>query len=169
MFENPRRGRQARNFITNVSKILDLKSSSEQIFSENWRWVPLYNYPYTKTPVELWSVEIKQIQRGAFPSSRGPFSNTRTFKRICSILKCICFFYVKSTVITYFWTSPFSSFFTEIEKQGMGWIWHTKVNFEYTLQIRKFLSLSRKRSGKRRGGVAKIQGVMFRGCAKYSI
>ena len=25
-----------------LSKILDLKSSSEQIFSENWRWVPLY-------------------------------------------------------------------------------------------------------------------------------
>ena len=32
MSENPRRGRQARNFTTNVSKILDLKSSSEQIF-----------------------------------------------------------------------------------------------------------------------------------------
>ena len=32
MFENPRRGRQARNFATKVSKILDLKSSSEQIF-----------------------------------------------------------------------------------------------------------------------------------------
>ena len=32
MFENPRRGRQARNFATNVSKILDLNSSSEQIF-----------------------------------------------------------------------------------------------------------------------------------------
>ena len=32
MFENPRRGRQARNFTTNVSKTLDLKSSSEQIF-----------------------------------------------------------------------------------------------------------------------------------------
>ena len=41
MFENPRRGRQAINFITNVQKILDLKSSSEQIFSKNWRWVPL--------------------------------------------------------------------------------------------------------------------------------
>ena len=41
MFENPRRGRQARNFTTNVPKILDLKSSSEQIFFENWRWVPL--------------------------------------------------------------------------------------------------------------------------------
>ena len=33
MFENPRRGRQARNFTTNSPKILDLKSSSEQIFS----------------------------------------------------------------------------------------------------------------------------------------
>ena len=41
MFENPRRGRQTRNFTTNVPKILDLKSSSGQIFSENWRWVPL--------------------------------------------------------------------------------------------------------------------------------
>ena len=41
MFQNPRRGRQARNFTTNVPKILDLKSSSEQIFSENLRLVPL--------------------------------------------------------------------------------------------------------------------------------
>ena len=41
MFENPRRGRQARKLTTNVPKILDLKSSSEQIFFENWRWVPL--------------------------------------------------------------------------------------------------------------------------------
>ena len=41
MFENPRRGRQARNFGKNVPKILDLKSSSEHIFSENCRWVPL--------------------------------------------------------------------------------------------------------------------------------
>ena len=32
MFENPRRGGQARNFTTNVAKILDLKSTSEQIF-----------------------------------------------------------------------------------------------------------------------------------------
>ena len=43
MFENPRRGRQARNFATNVPKILDLKSSSEQIFSGNCHWVPLDN------------------------------------------------------------------------------------------------------------------------------
>ena len=31
MFENPKRGRQARNVLTNVPKILDLKSSSEHI------------------------------------------------------------------------------------------------------------------------------------------
>ena len=42
MFENPRRGRQARNFTTNVPKILDIKSSTEQIFSKNCRWVPLF-------------------------------------------------------------------------------------------------------------------------------
>ena len=41
IFENPRGGRQARSFTANVPKILDLRSSSEQIFSENWRWVPL--------------------------------------------------------------------------------------------------------------------------------
>ena len=40
--ENPRRGGQARNLTTNVPKILDLKSSSEQIFYENCRWVPLF-------------------------------------------------------------------------------------------------------------------------------
>ena len=40
MFEDPRRGREARNFTTNFPKILDLKSSSEQIFSGFWRWVP---------------------------------------------------------------------------------------------------------------------------------
>ena len=33
MFENPRRDRQARNFTTNAPKILELKSSPEQIFS----------------------------------------------------------------------------------------------------------------------------------------
>ena len=39
--ENPTRGRQARNLTSNVPKILYLKSSSEQIFSKNCRWVPL--------------------------------------------------------------------------------------------------------------------------------
>ena len=46
MFENPRRGRQARYFTTNVPKILDVKSSFEQIFSENCRWVPLFEMQF---------------------------------------------------------------------------------------------------------------------------
>ena len=41
MCENPRRDRQARNFGKNVPKILDPKKFSEQIFSENSRWLPL--------------------------------------------------------------------------------------------------------------------------------
>ena len=32
LLENPRRGRQARNFTKNVPKILDLKLSSEHIY-----------------------------------------------------------------------------------------------------------------------------------------
>ena len=35
VFDNSFSTRQARNLTTNVPKILDLKSSSEQIFSEN--------------------------------------------------------------------------------------------------------------------------------------
>ena len=45
MFENPRRGREARNFKTKVPKILDIKLSTKQIFSENWRWVPMNGIP----------------------------------------------------------------------------------------------------------------------------
>ena len=48
MFENPRRGRQARNFTTNAPKIPDLRSSSEQIFS---RKLPL-GAPGTQRPVK---------------------------------------------------------------------------------------------------------------------
>ena len=44
-FVNPRRGREARNLTTNVPKILDLKSSSEQIFCKNCRWVPMTQVP----------------------------------------------------------------------------------------------------------------------------
>ena len=53
MFENPRRGRQARNFTTNAPKILDLKSSSEQIFS---RKLPL-GAPVIIVILLLWVVK----------------------------------------------------------------------------------------------------------------
>ena len=49
MFENPRRGRQARNFATNAPKILDLKSSSEQIFS---RKLPLGDLKVQGEPIQ---------------------------------------------------------------------------------------------------------------------
>ena len=51
MFQNTRRGRQARNFTTNLPKILDLKSSSEQIFPKidvgcPWLLVKAHLRPY---------------------------------------------------------------------------------------------------------------------------
>ena len=63
-FENPRRGRQARNFTTNVPKILDLKSSSEQIFSENCRWVSLtfVFYESSQGSCSQWLKEISGPQ-----------------------------------------------------------------------------------------------------------
>ena len=57
MFENPRRGRQARNFTTNVPKILVLKSSSEQIFS---RKLPL-GAPVIRTPKGQSKVSVLEM------------------------------------------------------------------------------------------------------------
>ena len=51
MSENPRRGRQARNFTTNVPKILDLKSSSEQIF---FRKLSLGAPAWTRRTLQRW-------------------------------------------------------------------------------------------------------------------
>ena len=56
VFENPRRGEQARNFTTNVPKILDLESSSEQIFSENCRWVPLNELQLKLKLYQQWGI-----------------------------------------------------------------------------------------------------------------
>ena len=55
MFENTRKGRQARNFTRNAPKIVDLKSSSEQIFS---RKLPL------GAPEMLISVQKYELQYG---------------------------------------------------------------------------------------------------------
>ena len=62
MSENPRRGRQARNFTTNVPKILDLKSSSEQIF---FRKLPLGAPDFS--PQEVYKAE--QVKNLNFDSS----------------------------------------------------------------------------------------------------
>ena len=61
MFENPRRGKQARNFTTNVPKILDLKSSSEQMFSRKLSLgAPDVDYafrPRVSMFVSLWEIK----------------------------------------------------------------------------------------------------------------
>ena len=57
-FENPRRGRQARNLTTNVPKIQELKSSSEQIFSKNCRWVPLVKNGFRDQKIEVTNTKI---------------------------------------------------------------------------------------------------------------
>ena len=61
MFENPRRGRQARNFTTNAPKILDLKSSSEQIFS---RKLPLGapDNVYYRQPSDANYIDLSYLQ-----------------------------------------------------------------------------------------------------------
>ena len=83
MFENPRRGRQARNFTTNVPKIVDLKSSPEQIFSENCRWVPLSLWGYlVYAPLRQWSDRIRfDISLQNFKKPLDIFSPQRERKR----------------------------------------------------------------------------------------
>ena len=67
MFENLRRGRQERNFTTNVPKILGVKSSSEQILSENCRWVPLItgkviDVSRTHIPLKALMIPLKRVK-----------------------------------------------------------------------------------------------------------
>ena len=65
MFEYPRRGRQARNFTKNAPKILDLKSSSEQIFS---RKLPLGAPGQKKIEIALASMHVSSMYQGALVS-----------------------------------------------------------------------------------------------------
>ena len=60
-----RRCRQARNLTTNVPKILDFKSSSEQIFSRNCRWVPLL---FTNSATSLMTPREKYFWQNAKPN-----------------------------------------------------------------------------------------------------
>ena len=100
VFENPRRGRQARNFTTNVPKILDLKSSSEQILSENWRWVPLcfksvvhdMNGRVNKLHIE-WINEWKRVKKkdGSWKAHQNDaYFMPRLFATSCCVLVCDC-------------------------------------------------------------------------------
>ena len=86
MFENPRTGRQTRNFTTNVPKFPDLKSSFEQIFSENWRWVSLWDVLLF---VASWSMFNSHIFRHEMFCYL--FPHGRCFICIFSSMRCYLF------------------------------------------------------------------------------
>ena len=67
-FENPRRGRQARNLSENDAKILDLKSSSEQIIFRKLSLGTPDTSPTQNTPALQASLQIilKQTARHSF-------------------------------------------------------------------------------------------------------
>ena len=72
MFENPRTGRQARNFTTNVPKILDLKSSSEQILDS----VSIDNeYDYESEILPLTIMRMRFAQNMCSTRSGNSFHN----------------------------------------------------------------------------------------------
>ena len=83
MFENPRRGRQARSFITNVQKILDLKLSSEQIFSKNWRWVTLL---FKENIAASWR---KEKNYASYALSTDSASNAPKSGRVAWLTTCV--------------------------------------------------------------------------------
>ena len=62
MFENPRRGRQAINFTTNVPKILDLKSFSEQIFVRQLTLGAPEQWPIREGNPSFRSVKVNQCR-----------------------------------------------------------------------------------------------------------
>ena len=83
MFENPRTGRQARNFTANVSKILDLKSSSEQIFfrklslgAPGHSWPKLANCRF-KCPCPIYTKE-RESRKHSDLITRGGTSHVST-------------------------------------------------------------------------------------------
>ena len=80
MFENPRRGRQARNLTTNVPKILDLESSSEQIFSKIDVGCPRY---YHLTFFEPHQLSVSMI--GALFIHKSNFNNYKIVKNTSSM------------------------------------------------------------------------------------
>ena len=132
MFENPRRGRQARDFTTNVPKILDLKSSSEEIFSENWRWVPLnssmqsdefwdwvlttFNQTAITSYKLMLTVNLQSIHHFLFLLLFMPLDSDNNVKHIfgyCCFMVCfVCLF--SFPFVLWFWSSYSVSIYTAL-------------------------------------------------------
>ena len=99
MFENRRRGRQARNF-ANVPKILDLRSCYDQIFSDNWRWVPQFTSLFLINRCVKWdfsdfSLSINDTGTAEFkPLCLTPWTvKPRLTDTLLDLLRTVCFQY----------------------------------------------------------------------------
>ena len=86
MFDNPRRGRQAKNFTTNFPKILVLKCFSEPIFHENCRSVPLkalwrkWHYPLISMHLKC-KQRLQKCPNGQVMSIFGRSPKNRIFRK----------------------------------------------------------------------------------------
>ena len=125
MFENPRRGRHARKFTKSVPKILDLKSSSEQIFSENWRKVSLV--------IRWWRVDLLMAVSQDVSHMNGEFSVAQSPERRRSYVWLLCSehsdFFFRAACVTDLRTSfslssspllPFSCLFQNIYNKSIA-------------------------------------------------
>ena len=86
MFENPRRGKQARNFTTNVPKTLDLKSSSEQIFSRKLLSANFETHTLQNDFVVFFRLGVKDENGQALFSSLEAFTSKIQGKTVSTIL-----------------------------------------------------------------------------------
>ena len=140
MFENPRRGRQARNVTTNDPKILDFKSSSEQIFSKTCRWVSLI--------VAAVDSICKKRQRKLSHSrwvDRNKQSSTFLL-RIGTLFSLPLFFTLVAASISHFHHSRHKIFMSFLKRNWSSWFFmsgsssfsiiHTNVDFKIKLKGR---------------------------------
>ena len=118
MFENPRRGRQARNFTTNAPKILDLKSSFEQIFS---RKLPL-GAPESMLVRVKHTVSLRYRCTARHLLQFFTLSNLRIQTARVGVFLC-----VQLTSLDYFLRCPVLSFTINALVILTGLYWQTKV------------------------------------------
>ena len=88
MFENPRRGRQARNFGKNVPKILDLKSSSEHIFQKLSLGAPVCSIYSDAVRILLSTILVANNASPSLLVMLTHFDSKHLF-----IFFCVCLFY----------------------------------------------------------------------------
>ena len=121
MFENPMRGRHARNFKTNVQKILVLKSSSNRYFPENCRWVPLKTAlsVYLRVMSGSWTVKLGSLSQRRLRRQREQQKSDRfrlAKQQLCTCIKLICTFLCRHCTTTT-WKCLISCFVDDVNSR----------------------------------------------------